>query len=137
MNHIQFETNGVRVLAVGVSDDAYDFKMMESKFLYPGELILTYKSPVIWDNYKKRSWVWDTKGQYEIHAISTDLTDEQLKVLVKKVGDFGYFDYDQDAKRIEGLIFYEKAINSFNSLLRSKGVDPTEKYVILIETQTK
>lgn len=132
MKHIQFETNGLKVLVIEVGNDHYDFKMQESKYLYHGEFVLTYKSPVIWDKYGKESWKWNTKGNCTLHAVTDTMTEEQASVILERAFDkwekfYGWKDYE------DFYHYHDTWQESFNSLLRSKGIDTNKKHVILIQ----
>jgi len=125
-DQMQFETNGVAVLVVTVPSDSYDFKMQESQHLYPGEFVLTYKCPTTWDAYKKESWNWSVRGDWSIHAVTPEITEEQAKVLVRLLPWGAYKDYETP------LNWHSSAVRSLHSLLRSYGIDPKQKNVLLI-----
>jgi len=80
----EIKTEKFEGIAVFVGNDYYDFAIKKSEFLYPGQNVLTYKSPVIWDKYQKEGWSWETKCEsgMEILGKSTELTEEQCANII-------------------------------------------------------
>jgi len=125
-DQIQFETNGVTVLAVKMPNDAIRIHLKPHPINPDG----------LWLWYKVNTNTTGTplpKGDWSIHAVTTELTEEEAKVLVYTdsvpYGDITHYifvDYLNEN--------YEctSAIESIHSLLRSHGIDPNEKYVLLI-----
>ena len=117
-DQIQFETNGVTVLAVPVPNDAVEYSIDSN--IWHGRLC-----------YFTASWDWVTipKGDWSIHAVTREITEEQAKVLVE---------YNERSKmyRCYGLetksYWFAKATISLQTLLRSHGIDPKQKNVLLI-----
>jgi len=114
MTPIQFETNGLTVLAV---------KWPEEYTAY------AYNSTTIYFGSRESEIVRLPEGKWRIHTITSDITEEQAKGLVKFVGlPFGaYKDYTTTRN------WHSSARRSLHSLLRSHGIDLNQKYVLLIK----
>lgn len=106
-DQIQFQTNGITVLAHKISEYADCFE--------------TKNGTVYW--YER---VPLPEGKWKYHCTTSDMTEEQAKVLVTDFGQYNYRDYT-------GFLALRTAIESLNTLLRSHGIDPNEKHVLLIK----
>jgi predicted RNase H-like HicB family nuclease len=70
-------------------------------------------------------------GTWEIVCMSKGATPEQAKELIERNGE-GWIDYDKD--RLHHDIPFPDPVDSFNSLLVSKGCDLNKNYLILKKT---
>jgi len=114
--HIQFETNGVTVLVVSVTEACTDFYVNQNGLNYYERYgaclsLRTVKLP---------------EGDWSIHAVTPEITEEQAKVLVKSPFQGCYFDYRQD------YYYWATAKESFETYLENKGIDHKQKNVLLI-----
>lgn len=126
-SQIQFETNGLRVLVVAINK-RWDIAGIggDALFYWPNEA-----SRNIGD-YPHSIHLKD--GDWKIICTTDAMTEEQAKVLVRKAKqsmEYGFWDYYSNSPA--GLTFYNNPVGSFYSLLRSNGINPNEKHVILIE----
>lgn len=132
-DQIQFETNGLTVLAVNIAPDASDIRILEKDENYckKGDLV-----------YKTSKNVWGhgdhvlPECKWKIHAVTTEMTEEQANVLVKYDMNwdfkFGYQNYEATKDHVYKFPF-DTAIATIPGLLRSHGIDPAEKWVLLIK----
>lgn len=116
MNQIQFETNGLTVLACRVPE-SYDFRCIEL-----GLMIGTHKHEEGWT---EKYYVDLPDGKWKLHIITNWVSETEAKVYVRKHYKW-YLDYQSDS----GL--FKSARESFYSLLRSHGIDPAEKWLLLV-----
>lgn len=143
-DQIQFTTNGVTVLAVRVPYIVKHFKIYR----------YTMAGDWLGDAYPNELNAWKSKlpkGNWKLHCVTDNITEEQAKVLVDTIPieiapspcndfsgdcDYGYIDYENKGEYAGwngDAGYFRKAISSFQSLLRSHGIDPKEKRVLLIK----
>lgn len=125
---IQFETNGLKVLAVRIAPDASDIKILgkDENYYKKGDLV-----------YKTAQNVWGKgdhilpEGNWTLHAVTDSMTEEQAKVLVKFVGLpwCAHKDYESNKN------WFKSALEAMPGLLRSHGIDINKKHVILIQQE--
>lgn len=155
---IEFETNGLTVLAIKtplwyVRSQVYmGYLIMtvhnEAAIIGEDEMFPPEKLEKAMQRAEKHPEFKDVpfklpEGDWKVHAV-TPLTEEQAKALVPSVPF--YPDYFNGETTDTLYPNYEDdecysictALESFNSLLRSHGIDPAEKWVILIkQNETK
>ena len=152
-SQIQLETNGVRVLVYKcpvwhVKSTAYmgylimtvhnEKAMIGEDEMFPPDrldkaLKRVEKLPEFVDVPTKLP-----EGDWKFHAVTTEMTEEQAKVVVPEYknghNEKGHPLYDDKGNVIDEInCAFITATKSFHSLLRSHGIDPNEKHVILIE----
>lgn len=102
MNQIQFETNGLTVLAHRVPSNATDIRFRFNRFL-------TYRM-----SFSSHVEVFD--GKWKIHAVTDSITNTEANDL------------------LDGKTWYENAVELLkDKFLRSHGIDPAEKWVLLVK----
>ena len=112
--HIQFETNSVTVLAKKVPEGAINIHLKPHPINPDG----------LWIWYKVNTNTTGAplpKGDWTVHCITPDVTEEQAIAITVEMG-FGDYDYLEIQDRRETL----------DDLLRSHGIDPKQKNVLLI-----
>lgn len=123
---IQFEQNGVKHLTVEVPDKNNDYKII--RYSHAGTWLMETNSKNLnaWKvNIPQRKYIF-------IGNVSS-LTGEQCSLLVDRGMSFGFWDYDSEF--VAGLTFYDLAILSLESRIRSLGGSDDANYVILKEVK--
>ena len=119
--HKQFETNGITVLAVTLNDNENLHSVEDGRLYY---------SYISSDNGSEQlDFKSIPKNDWSILAFASEITDEQAEPLVlytTVMGQIRAHDYE-----FNGVCFVDW-ISSLHSLLRSHGIDPKQKNVLLI-----
>jgi len=121
-DQIQFETNGVTVLSVKVPEGT-DL----SSIIVTDWNALSFYTGVSPNHCTEEIKL--PEGDWSIHAVTPEITEEQAKLLVE---------YDNDKRlfkcyELKGNLFlFYYALTSISGLLRSHGIDPKQKNVLLI-----
>lgn len=125
----QLNLSGKEVRLVPVPRDAFDFAFKWST-LYK-YWVLTYKSPVIWEMYKRVNWMWDVHFVNEPPIVigkGDEVTEEQAREIVtyEHVPDLrisGYEDYGCGFGEAGSEYHLPTALESLYSLLKREGLD--------------
>lgn len=113
--------NGITLGLVEVEKDAYDFKIKHKKL-----------------NYRIIDFACDfdieIKGNYELIGTISTLTNEQVEPFVEHriytdINDKKH--YLNFLLPINGTMYFQTALQSFNSLLEVNNIDTSREYVIL------
>ncbi len=108
---------GKEYLLVEAPEDSFDFKMQFS--VLENELILTYKTPHRWDNYRKENWNWNVKGNYQIIGLAKDVSEEVAAKICDQLWQ-GYLNYilkDGNVGNYKRLVL-KTATESLSSLIK-------------------
>lgn len=111
-DQIEFETNGLTVLAVKVPEKSHGYDIGR----WAGRYLIFHSGEYEVDN-RKTGEIELPFSEWQFHAITTEITRTQAIRLCK----------------LAGIFYNVKAVTSAKNFLRSHGIDPSEKRAILIK----
>jgi hypothetical protein len=125
-----------KAIGVLVSPDYYDFRLEQSEIY--NTWVLVYKSPYIYEKYKKECWKWDTQFEEQmiVLGLAKNLTEEDWKKVVEGYiysGRSSYQAYKDYSARVpqneEDIITDPK--ESGLSLLKYLSLDPLTTVILV------
>lgn len=129
-DQIQFETNGLTVLAVKWPKDASDLVLPKV-----GIADLYFHRDGNYEPEESYLSVGLPQGNWKLHAVTDSITEEQAKVLCPCMLEDDYDQYDWVQSYEVWYGGHDTAKAGLDEYLRSHGIDPNEKYILLIKSK--
>lgn len=128
-SQIQFETNGLRVLVVPVPDGDHSHYKSHNFRIDSSELFFNIGG-------SRHDYHRDLpEGSWKIHCTTDAMTEEQAAILCVSYLETEYPDYSGPYEYVVYENGNDTAKDELFEILRSNGINPNEKHVILIESK--